>query len=181
MVELGWGTLSRHPSLHFSPGLSHCCPNLLEMQLVRSSGEEGVNEQPHTFSSSLAEFPQSKQQPVFQHGSPLPTQGVTDRQPCFNELCPANFTVTSSLIREPTGVVFSICSSFLASLGHTSHGAAHSWCKEKRISLHSPRRGFIIQYLLRLGSSHLKGQTVCFTMCGIDYVNIVNKGFQELI
>lgn len=158
-MELGWGT----PAALQEPIPScptPCCLSLLRMHLVKRSGEEGVNKQHTHFPPPWLSSPQSNQQPVFQHGSPLPTLGVTDFQPCFNELCPANFTVTSSLIREPTGVVFSICSSFLESLCHTSHGAAHSWCKEKRISLYSPRRGFIIQYLLRLGSSHLKGQFV---------------------
>lgn len=142
------------------------------------SGNEGVKKQLYNFFWGT---PQSKQQPVFQHGSYLPTREVTACQPCFNELCPVNFTVTSSLIREPTGVVFSICSSFLASLYHTSHRAAPSWRKKERISLYSLCRDFLIQYLLRLGSSHLKGQTVCFTTCGIYYINIVNNCFQELI
>lgn len=111
----------------------------------------------------------------------FPTQEVTDCQPCFNELRPANFTVTSSLIREPTGAVFSICSSFLESLYHTSHVVVHSWCKREE-SACIPYAG-ILQFNIYedWGSSHLKGQAVSFTLCGIYYVNIVNSCFQELI
>lgn len=95
--------------------------------------------------------------------------------------CVLRIWLNSSLIREPTGVVFSICSSFLESLYHTSHVVVHSWRKRKE-SACIPYAG-ILQFNIYEDwvSSHLKGQAASFTMCGIYYVNIVNSCFQELI
>lgn len=53
--------------------------------------------------------------------------------------------------------------------------------KKKRISC-IPNTGILHFNIYEdWGSSHLKGQTVCFTVCGTYYVNIENNCFQELI
>lgn len=105
---------------------------------------------PHFPPLELSSLPLQGHSLFFSTDRIFPSQEVTDCQPCFNELCPVNFSHFKSNKGTHRGSVFNLLlfpGEFVPYITRSSSQLV----KKKRISLYSPCRDFTVQYLWRLG------------------------------